>query len=143
MQRVEATIARLEGMTHSGLRLTWGELLREPCPALGSRRLMKIMLAGRLQEQSHGGLAVSTRGTLRRLAEKYAENPDYVPTDMPRLKPGTALTRIWKGVRYEVQVTGTGTYRFTGSEYESLSEIARLITGTRWSGPRFFGLKSK
>jgi len=101
------------------------------------------MLAGRIQEQSHGGIAVSARGKLRRLAEKYAENPEYVPTDVPSLKPGTALTRIWKGVRYEVRVTGTGTYRFKGSEYESLSEIARMITGTRWSGPRFFGLKSR
>jgi len=143
MQRVEATIAKLEAMTHSELRHAWGELLREACPAIGSKRLMKIMLAGRLQEQAHGGLAISVRGRLRRLAEKYAENPSYVPSDVPRFKPGSALTRIWKGVRYEVRVGTNGTYRFKGDEYESLSEIARVITGTRWSGPRFFGLTSK
>jgi len=142
MQSVKVTIAEIEGMTHSEVRLAWGELVREPCPAIDSKRLLKIMLAGRLQERAHGGLAVSARGKLRRLAGKYAQNPDYVPTDVPRLKPETVLTRIWKGARYDVRVTGTGTYRFKGIEYESLSEIARMITGTRWSGPRFFGLKS-
>ena len=80
---------------------------------------------------------------LRRLSQKYAENPDYVPRDVPRLKPGTALTRIWKGVRYEVRVTADGGYRFRGKIYYSLSEITREITGTRWSGPRFFGLSRR
>ena len=85
---------------------------------------------------------MAARGKLRSLAQKYAENPQYVPVDVPRLKPGTSLTRIWKGVRYEVRVLADGGYRYRGTDYDSLSEIAREITGTRWSGPRFFGLKT-
>lgn len=60
--------------------------------------------------------------------------------DAPRFKPGTRLIREWQGKTFEVTVMDRG-YAYRGNRYESLSEIAREITGARWSGPRFFGLK--
>ena len=143
MQNIQDIIKGIETQSHAELRVTWGRLLREPCPSVSSARLLRVMLAGKLQEKEEEGASLGVRAKLRRLSKHYAENPDYVPADVPRLKPGTALNRTWKGTRYEVRVTSDGGYRFKGREYYSLSEIAREITGTRWSGPRFFGLKAK
>ncbi len=140
MQRITEEIARIDGLGGTALRKAWGVHLGEPCPEVRSDRLLRIMLAGRLQEAAYGGLGFAARSTLRRLASRYEANPDYQPKGAVRLKPGTALTRIWQGARYEVRVADQG-YLYQGKAYESLSEVAREITGARWSGPRFFGLK--
>ena len=140
MQRIGKLVGELEEMSTSELREIWGRELREPCPRIGTPSLLATMLAGRLQEEAHGGHSKSTRARLLRLARRFEDNPNYKPGGAPRLKPGTSLTRLWKGVRFEVRVTDAG-YQFQGEEYGNLSEVAREITGTRWSGPRFFGLK--
>ena len=72
---------------------------------------------------------------------RFARDPAFAPVTVPSLKPGTRLIREWKGDMHEVEVRETG-FLWQGERYASLSRIARLITGTRWSGPVFFGLKT-
>ena len=90
----------------------------------------------RVQERAYGGLSAASRRRLRNIAQKL-ESPAGQP---PRLAPGTRLIRQWRAQRYEVTVLESG-YAYRGSHYASLSAIARLISGTHCSGPRFFGLK--
>jgi hypothetical protein len=77
---------------------------------------------------------------LGRLAASLKKDPSSELSAPARIKPGTRLFRHWRGQVHEVFVTNTG-YEYLGSPYRSLSEVARKITGTRWSGPAFFGLK--
>ena len=99
-------------------------------------------LAYRIQENAHGGLKPSTRSELRRIA-RGIENPSASSGQVlqPRIKPGTQIIRQWRGETHEVVVIESG-YQYRQASYQSLSEIARKITGTRWSGPAFFGLKA-
>ena len=99
-------------------------------------------LAYRIQENAYGGLKLSTRSELRRIA-RGIENLSSSGAKMrqPRIKPGTQIIRQWHGETHEVVVTKLG-FEYRRARYNSLSEIARKITGTRWSGPAFFGLKT-
>jgi DNA invertase Pin-like site-specific DNA recombinase len=95
----------------------------------------------RLQERVLGGLKSSTRRLLERATEDKVDRRP--PTEAPaaRVTPGTVLIREWHGVSHRVTVLGDGVL-LRGARYRSLSEVARKITGTRWSGPRFFGLSA-
>jgi hypothetical protein len=93
-----------------------------------------------MQENSYGGLGTATRKRLRKLAAELEANPTANVVDMPRIKPGTRLIREWHGEMHAVTTTEQG-FNYAGKHYKSLSEVARFITGTRWSGPRFFGLE--
>jgi hypothetical protein len=95
-----------------------------------------------LQEQEFGGLNNAQVRRLRQLASALETNPNATVSSRPPIKPGTRLVREWKQQVHTVEVDAGG-YQYKGARYESLSEIARLITGTRWSGPLFFGLKHK
>jgi hypothetical protein len=86
-------------------------------------------------------LNAATRKRLHKLAGLLENNPNSACFDAQRIKPGTRLIREWRGDIHEVVVTDKG-FAFRGKRYRSLSQIARAITGTRWSGPLFFGLKS-
>lgn len=97
-------------------------------------------LAYRIQENTYGGLKPSTRAELRRIARLL--EPSRGPGKRPvrsRLKPGTRIVRTWRGAAHEIFVADSG-IEYQGTTYRSLSEIARKITGTRWSSPAFFGL---
>ena len=105
--------------------------------------LMIRVLAHRLQEQEFGQLNESSSHRLRQLATAFAANPDgAMVSTRHAIKPGTRLVRQWKEKVHVVEARANG-YEYKGTRYESLSEIARLITGTRWSGPLFFGLQKK
>ncbi len=78
----------------------------------------------------------------RQLASALEADPKATVSSRPQIKPGTRLVREWKQQVHAVEVEAEG-YQYRGVRYESLSEIARLITGTRWSGPLFFGLKAQ
>jgi hypothetical protein len=106
------------------------------------KELMLQIVAYRLQEQEFGGLSEVSRRRLRQLASTFEADPNAVVSTRPAIKPGTRLVRQWKEQVHVVEVGAEG-YEYKGARYESLSEIARLITGTRWSGPLFFGLKGK
>jgi hypothetical protein len=106
------------------------------------RDLMLRILAYRLQEKEFGGFSDASCRRLRQMGSAFEANPDAAVSSRPPIKPGTRLVRQWKEQVHVVQVEAEG-YEYKGARYESLSEIARLITGTRWSGPLFFGLKGK
>jgi hypothetical protein len=98
------------------------------------------ILAYRLQEKAYGGLKASTRKRLMRLAADLERDPQAQPSPAQRIKAGTKLIREWRGETHEVTVIDRG-FEYRGKQWDSVSEIAREITGSRWSGPLFFGLK--
>ena len=115
----------------NALRRMWVEHFGKP-PALRSPELLALMLAYRLQAASEGGLDVEARRTLRRPLASRTSSP---------LTPGTLLSREWQGVHHEVTVMSDSRLKWRDGEYRSLSQVARAITGVRWNGPRFFGLR--
>lgn len=140
---VEAAVARLAGMTLEELRQEWGRRFRRPPPPWRSLELLRRLLAYRLQEAVYGGLSGEAKRELKRLAARFEEAPGHRPAAAPdRLMPGTELVREWRGAVHRVRVVDERTFEYAGERFGSLSEIARRITGTRWSGPLFFGLKS-
>jgi hypothetical protein len=118
----------------------WKQLFELPPPREARRDLIVRFLAYKMQERAHGGLSRETRSRLAELVRKLATNPNAELSGTPRIKPGTRLIRDWRGQSHQVTVLENG-YEYAGKRYSSLSQIARLITGTRWSGPLFFGLK--
>jgi hypothetical protein len=95
-----------------------------------------------MQELAGGGLHQEPRRQLHRIAQQFKETGTATIRARPELKPGTRLMREWQGRTYDVLVLDDG-LSWQGTRYRSLSAIAREITGTAWSGPLFFGLKSK
>ena len=114
----------------------WRDLFdRVPSPALRRETLIPI-LAYRIQEKAFGGLRESTVRKLRKLAEEPAGSLQ----DSIRPKTGTRYVREYDGKLHEVTVLDFG-YEYQGNAYRSLTEIAKVITGAKWSGPAFFGLR--
>jgi Protein of unknown function (DUF2924) len=103
---------------------------------------MVRVIAYHLQEQEFGGLSEAQCRRLSQLAGALEANPKATLSARPPIKAGTRLVREWKQQVHVVEADAKG-YHYKGARYESLSEIARIITGTRWSGPLFFGLKDK
>jgi hypothetical protein len=95
-----------------------------------------------MQEQEFGTLSDRSRRLLEQVAKAIEADSNISLSARSPIKPGTRLIRQWKDQIHIVNVE-EGAYEYRGARYESLSEIARLITGTRWSGPLFFGLKGK
>jgi hypothetical protein len=98
-------------------------------------------LGYRIQEQAYGSLSTTNERRLRQLEAAVAGNPNLKTSSAPKIHPGTRLVREWQDQVHLVNVEAKGC-EYRGARYRSLSEIARLITGTRWSGPLFFGIKS-
>jgi hypothetical protein len=136
---VSAKIKELPRLPTPQLKALWRELLPKPPQPKLRRELMIPILAFQIQESAYGGLKPSTRKRLEKLTQELDRNPDADLQPKPRIKSGTKLIRHWQGERYEV-LTGDEGFDYRGKRYRSLSEIAREITGTRWSGPLFFGL---
>ncbi len=126
---VEAAIAALTRANLEELREEWRRRYETP-PRLRSAMLLRHVLAWRIQADAYGGLDQETRKLLR----------DTRPPREPVVPPGTIITREWRGTRHDVEATGEG-FLYDGTRWKSLSEVARAITGTRWNGPRFFGLR--
>jgi hypothetical protein len=126
-------VAALDTLDRDALIAAWRRTVKTPPPKGISRRLMVQILTYEAQVQQHGGLKPAVR---RRLA-RWATGRPQAPA--PRLRPGARLVREWNGVSHVVDVTEAGLL-WRGRRYRSLSAVARAITGTRWSGPRFFGL---
>jgi hypothetical protein len=124
-------VRALQALDLAKLRAEWRARYGPP-PRLRSERLLRHILAWRMQTQSEGGL---DRRTARILG---AATPPSVTK--PKVQEGVRLVREWKGRTYHVEVTD-GAYVLEGVRYASLSQVARSITGVRWNGPRFFGLR--
>ena len=137
---LEWVIVRLHGLNLGELRELWQRELGGPIPPIRSPDFIRRLLAWKLQERAHGGLDRGTAKRLNDLGRAYAKNLGHLPSPNLDLKPGTVLGRRWQGVRHDVTVTREG-FLYDGESFTSLSEVARHITGTRWNGPRFFGLR--
>ena len=137
---VSAKVRELPRLRTRQLKALWQELFPKPPRPKLRRELMIPILAYQIQENAYGGLKVSTRKRLQKLAEELDRNPKADLQPSPHIKSGTKLIRHWQGRRHEVLASDEG-FDYRGKRYRSLSEIAREITGTRWSGPLFFGLK--
>jgi hypothetical protein len=134
-------IANLEEQSLETLKTLWQQVFGSPPSTYAYKEFLIQNLAYHKQAKQHGGLNKRTHRRLTQLFESFKENPEYrPPSSKPLLKSGTRLVREWQGKAYTVTVTGK-TFEYLGHEYKNLSIIASLITGTRWSGPAFFGLK--
>jgi hypothetical protein len=134
MSVVEAEIAALEALSSAVLRERWSALTGSPVPRI-SPKLLRLALAWELQARSFGGLSRATTRTLDQLGRGE--------TLTAPARPGMRLVREWQGRVHVVTVGEDQVVRWEERPYRSLSEVARAITGTRWSGPAFFGLKKK
>ncbi len=133
-------LAELETSSTAELRARWEQAIKRPTPKWASRDLLLRALAYHIQERSEGGLSKSTRRRLAKLAGLNGENREAMSLHKVRLKPGSRLIREWRGEVHRVTVLDDG-FDWRGNRYASLSQIARAITGARWSGPLFFGLR--
>ena len=95
-----------------------------------------------MQEPVLGGLKPATRRLLQRVADETRARKPIKLAPMRKLEPGAILVREWHGTKHRVVILESGV-RFRDQRYRSLSEVARVITGNRWSGPLFFGLKGR
>lgn len=144
-ESLESEIAALPHMNITQLRAKWRSSLKQALPPHVRKQLLVPLLAYKLQEQSYGGLKPETRRQLEKIAARYRRDPSSKELpfrEAQRIKPGTRLLRQWNGKTYQVTVVEKG-FEYDGGCYKSLSVIARKITGTRWSGPLFFGLKGR
>lgn len=132
-------LASLALLAPGELRALWPQWFDRPPPAKIRRELLIRALAYRMQERASGGLTTAMRTKLRALAEAVKHKSKGDGFARPRLTPGTHVIREWGNERHQVTVEAVG-YIYRGQRYRSLSEIARRITGTRWSGPLFFGV---
>jgi Protein of unknown function (DUF2924) len=132
-------LTELRGLDPAALKQRWQVLYRTEAPVRIGQILLLQAVAYRLQEKALGGLKPSTRRLLERTAEDsfHRRTPSEAPAT--RVTPGSVLIREWHGISHRVTVLAD-CVMLRGTRYRSLSEVARKITGTRWSGPRFFGL---
>jgi len=143
---VEAEIAYLRGLDAKTLRARWRTSFGRNAPPHLARHLLFAMLAYRLQVEVMGDLDAETVRFLKQIdlaPSKQAAVPLTQAFERRRrdLSPGTVLTREWRGQHHRVMVLDGG-FAWEGRTYSSLSEIAKAITGTKWNGPRFFGLRN-
>jgi hypothetical protein len=136
-------IARLRSLDVGELRARWHTVFRRIAPPQLPRHLLFRILAYRLQADQLGDLDANTRRVLNRMGFETADGIGRLVADLNRsrteLRPGTLLTREWDGHLQRVMVLADG-FSWNGETYRSLSKVAFAMTGTRWSGPRFFGL---
>jgi hypothetical protein len=144
---VEDEIAHLRGLDLKGIRSRWQSVFGRPAPAHLTRHLLFAVIAYRLQADRFGDLDHTTRQVLDRTGAKEAEPAMaalLASFDQKRtgLVPGTVLVREWDRQSQRVMVMADG-FAWNGQTYDSLSKVAFAITGTKWNGPRFFGLRDK
>jgi hypothetical protein len=131
---LEQDLAGLAALSSAQLREQWMQLTGRVVPKV-SPKLLRLALAWEMQAKVHGGLSRQSQQRLEQLAA--------AKTRTSNVQPGMRLVREWNGVLHVVEVREDRVICWNNQEWRSLSEVARAITGTRWSGPAFFGLKRK
>jgi hypothetical protein len=143
---LDIEIARLRGLDVGELRARWRTVFRRAAPPHVPRHLLFRILAYWLQADQLGDLDADTRRMLDRIGSETADGIGRLVADLNRpraeLRPGTLLTREWDGHLQQVMVLADG-FSWNGKTYGSLSKVALAITGSRWNGPRFFGLRDR
>jgi len=141
-EQIRCAIAALADLTIDELKERWRSIYNCAPPGRSSKKLLVSAIAYRMQERVLGGLKPSVRTML----ERVSENPTagLVPPlrSVSKASTGTVLIRDWRGQSHQVTVLERGV-AYRQKNYRSLSQVARVITGTRWSGPRFFGLRGR
>lgn len=132
---ISTRMSELEELDRSGLRVAWQSAFSNTPPHFLSMMFMRKALIWDAQCRLYGGMPAKLKRALKSAAD--GKTPRAVPA--PTLRPGTQLVREWNGRSHQVDVIEDG-FRYNGETHKSLSAIALLITGTTWSGPRFFGL---
>jgi len=148
--RVSASLAVLAGMDAAALDRRWRQVFGTVPPSGLPPAQRARVIAYRLQALAYGDLDRDTAQALERLvrardgtSQGGSAAPIFVPVpDRRGHTPGVMLSREWAGVMHTVQVLEAG-YAWNGAIYDSLSRVAQAITGTKWNGPRFFGLRAK
>jgi hypothetical protein len=135
---IERELDRIRSLGLEELRLEWRRLFHSGPPKI-SRDLLALGVSYTLQELEHGGLGKATRRKLLTMANGLRKTGRIGPTPSLSLKPGARLIREWHGRTHTVTIAEDG-FEYAGTNYTSLSKIAKKITGAHWSGPRFFGL---
>ena len=134
-------LAGLQRLSDEKLNQHFKIMYRADPPPRMRRALLIQALAYRMQEKALGGLKPSSRRWLASAVDDPTSRRSMRVARERKIKPGTTLLREWHGVQHRLTVLEDGV-QFGGERYRSLSEVARKITGSRWSGPLFFGLKS-
>ena len=137
MSDLRETLASLTAMDIEALRAVWRGRLDEP-PPVRSTDILRRSLAETLQIEASGQSVALDKRLSRAASQHRAGKKPRLRTST--FQPGSTLIREWQGVRHEVEVRPDG-YVWQGQRHASLSKVARLITGVRWNGPRFFGLR--
>lgn len=136
---LSSELASVITMTYTQLHHAWRRHYRVVPPKKMSRDILELGIAWKIQENKLGGLGVSMKRQIAELARTMETKSDLAKPRVVSLKPGARLLRSWSGVTHEVLVVEDG-FLWGGKTWRSLSAIAREMTGTLWSGPRFFGL---
>lgn len=136
-----AHLTTLRQRAHAELREAWASVFGHPPAITLGRECLCAYLAWQIQAQDAGGFTPSVQRKLNRLVAEWRKGKNPVRPRCPaRLQPGTSVRKTWRGRTYTVVVQKDG-FAFEGQCYRSLSQIARRITGTRWSGPAFFNVR--
>ena len=130
----------LKNLSISDLRFQWEKAWGMPAAGRLGRKMLEHSLAYKLREAKGHGLATEQKQRLNKMVEGFLHNPGYFEQGKYRLKPGVRLVRTWKRISHQVIVMPDG-FEYNGKAYTSLSQIAYEITGTRWNGWRFFGVR--
>lgn len=138
--RIAAEIKKLEELPTAQLKARWHRKWPVQLPKQVSRELLVLSVGWELQAAEFGGLPRELQRQIDTLAGDLKRTGKIDGNAPTRIKPGTRLVREWQGERHEVTVLEKR-FAYKNKQFDSLSEIAREITGTRWSGPVFFGLK--
>jgi hypothetical protein len=139
---LSSKIAILPDLDKAQLLQIWAENFTQGPPPKLRKEIMVPILAYRMQERESGGLSHTARKRLKESAQSLRKEKPSNDIVTPNQATGTRLIRSWHGQVHEVLSTDRG-YEYRGKNYGSLSKIAREITGTRWSGPAFFGTREK
>ena len=141
---IDIEIARLRDLNVTALRARWQTVFKRRTPPYLPRHLLFRMLAYRRQADLLGDLDTECQRLLDKAVTPEAAGKRAVENGRmtAELRPGTILAREWNGVMHRVAVLAEG-FAWNGKTYPSLSKVALAITGTRWNGPKFFGLRDK
>jgi hypothetical protein len=140
--KLSCEIAALFDLGVSELKDRWRSVYGTEPPPRSSRKLLVSAIAYRMQERVFGGLKPSVRRLLERASEDAGGHRVSCTRPVTRASAGTILIRDWQGKSHHVTVLDRGVL-YRKKNYRSLSQVARVITGCRWSGPLFFGLRSR
>jgi hypothetical protein len=139
MMDLKAKLDALSDTSLDGLRRLWYRLYNTDPPSTFRRELLTLGVAWKLQADALGGLSPALSRRIASIGATIAEKGDLPKARAIQPRPGARLMRVWQGQTHTVLVKEEG-FEWQGERYASLSAIAFKITGTRWSGPRFFGL---